>query len=196
MSQLSVNRAGLALGLVTACALTVGCAALGGGNLGTLPAPVRETPAAAEVAANPCRYGDLNGCMARCKTDDVGSCNAVGVIYEYGSDSEEDHSRAASFYLKACGGDYPPACNNLAWLYAVGRGVPKDPPRSLALFTRAYDGFRMACRSGDTAGCIEAADMLLEGRGVDENAPSALALLETACAAGDARGCFKVESLR
>ncbi len=186
--------AGVALGGVAV--LGGGCSALGGGNLGTLPEGVHVAPAPAEVAANPCRYGDLNGCLALCKTNDVGSCNAVGVIYEYGSDTEEDHGRAASYYLKACGGDYPPACNNLAWLYAVGRGVPRDPPRSLALFTRAYDGYRMACGHGDTIGCIEAAEMMIEGRGTDEDVAGAVALLERACAQGNARGCTKAEAFR
>ena len=100
-----------------------------------------------EIADNPCRFGDIERCAARCETDST-ACNASGLLAELRG-TPEWAARAAALYRQGCDDDYPPSCNNLAWLYAVGRGVPRDPPRSMQLFARAYDGYRIACGRGD-----------------------------------------------
>jgi TPR repeat protein len=176
---------GSVLGGVVAAIAVSGCAALGSVPNGRLPTSAHAAPTAEELAAYPCRYGDLVACRDRCETHhDVGACNALGLILELGDQAQGDAQAAASFYAAACEDAYAPACNNLAWLYALGRGVPKDPPRSLQLFARAYDGYRIACSRGEASGCVEVATMLMEGRAGEQNDALASLYLDAAGAAG------------
>jgi TPR repeat protein len=156
------------------------------------PAP----PDPMEVAANPCRYGEVGRCIERCETGDAQACNSVGVTFEWGPPEWGDGHIAQRFYSRACDASYAPGCTNLAWLYSLGRGVPRDPSQALALFTRAYEYSRLACRRGDMSGCMMAGEMIMQGRGVDQDDRAALAYFEQACAAGDRKGCDYVETLR
>ena len=95
-----------------------------------------------------------------------------------------DPLTASSFYSRACDANYAPGCDNLAWLYLRGRGVPRDPPHAMVLFMAAFDAARMACARGDGSGCLLAGEMLREGRGVKEDEQGALAMFRAACARG------------
>ena len=154
-----------------------GCGALGAPRVGELPRAV-QPPTPEELAEYPCRHGQLEACRARCENDAT-SCNAAGLLYELEGGTEAQVA-AAALYRKGCDDAYAPACNNLAWLYALGRGVPRDPPRSLEVFARAYAGVRMACLRGEASGCVEVAAMLQEGRGVEVNEPLASLYLAAA----------------
>jgi TPR repeat protein len=172
----------------------VGCGGssslFGGPAIDRVP-DAHQAPDPAEVAADPCRFGDLNRCADRCaKSHEASSCNTVGVMFEFAADGA-DHARAATYYRASCAGNYAPGCNNLAWLYMLGRGVPKDPPLSIALFTKAYDGYRVACSDGDLEACVVAAVMIREGR-VEAEEREAVALLEHACSLGDPKGCAEL----
>src|SRR5262249_24056818 len=146
--------------------LAVACNQLGAVKQASVPYdPHAAKPDAAEIAANPCKHGDVARCIEKCQADEPGACNALGVMFEYATDKPADSAVASGFYSRACDASYAPGCTNLAWLYALGKGVPKDPAQSMALFTKAYEASKLACRRGDTSGCLMAGELLLEGRG-------------------------------
>ncbi len=165
----------------------VGCAELGGGKVSALPADVHAKPDARELDAHPCRYGDAARCIAKCEGGDAQGCNGAGVLFEFAA--SPDPLMASSFYGRACDANYGPGCDNLAWLYLCGRGVPRDPPHAMVLFMAAFDSASMACARGDGSGCLLAGEMLRDGRGVAEDDDRAVAMFRAACASGERRGC-------
>jgi len=184
--------------LVAALAMaSAGCIAglsdLGNGPSGSLPQKARPATAA-EVAANPCTHGDVAGCIARCNGDDPHACNMVGVIFEFDPNGHEDAAIASAFYKRGCDATYAPACNNLAWLYLGGHGVPRDKPRAMVLFAFAYESSKEACYRGDASSCMMAGDILFDGRGVERDEYLAVALFKRACQGGDARGCERAQA--
>src|SRR5580700_2891220 len=104
------------------------CAQLGNPPVSSLPRDVHAQPDATELAEHPCRYADVARCVARCQTDDPQACNAAGVMFEFDEGTHSDPVLASGFYTRACDGNYAQGCNNLAWLYLRGRGVPQDQP--------------------------------------------------------------------
>ncbi len=171
----------------------VGLSDLGNPPSGALPQKP-HVATAAEIAADPCKHDDLAGCIAKCQGDDAHACNMVGVIFEFDPDGHEDPAVASGFYKRACDATYAPACNNLAWLYLGGHGVPRDQPRAMVLFAFAYESAKTACFRGDASSCFLAGDLLFDGRGVARDEDGAVALFERACAGGDARGCDRATS--
>ena len=165
----------------------VGCGELGGPRAATLPADAHAKPDARELAEHPCRYGDAVRCIAMCQGGDPQGCNGAGVLFEFAENP--DPLAASSFYSRACDANYGPGCDNLAWLYLRGRGVPRDPPHAMVLFMAAFDAASMACARGDGSGCLLAGEMLRDGRGVTEDDDQAVAMFRRACATGEARGC-------
>lgn len=164
---------------------------LGGARVAEVPdAHARATPE--EVAADPCRHGARVACASLCvERRDAPSCNTVGVMLEFDAD-RADPVEAARFYRLACGGAYAPGCNNLGWLYMLGRGVKKDPPLSMALFARAYDGYRTACLRGEVEGCVLAGDLAREGRAGDAAPAEAVSLYDRACRLGHRAACDRL----
>ena len=53
---------------------------------------------------------------------------------------------SAVAFRKACAAGDTNACNNLAWMYAAGDGVPQDKAKAVALL-------RKACTGGNAKGC-------------------------------------------
>ena len=162
----------------------------------TLPRDAHAKPTAREIIEHPCENGDVAGCIAACKTNDAKSCNLVGAMLEFDKDGRDDPALASGFYRRACNASYYPGCNNLAWLYVGGRGVPQDKGQAMRLFFYAYDASRVACLDGDAAGCMMAGELLEDGRGVERNDGEALAFFERACSGGDRGGCDRAEALR
>jgi hypothetical protein len=190
MKRLSLYE--VALALLPLLPATAGCE-LGAVKQGTVPYdPHTAKPDAAEIAAHPCKYGDARRCAERCRDDEPGACNALGVMFEYGDGSPEGTAQASTFYGRACEASYAPGCTNLAWLYALGKGVPKDQAQSMALFTKAYEASRLACRRGDMSGCVMAGDFLLEGRGAPQDEELAMVMFKTACDGGERRACERL----
>jgi TPR repeat protein len=152
-----------------------------------------------EVAAKPCKFGDTARCMDQCQEGTASACNALGVIYEYGGSTTNttmDPTIASGFYARACDREYAPGCTNLAWLYSLGRGVPRDAQQAMLLFTRAFDQSRLACRRGDGHGCLMAGELLLRGQVTSSVENEEVALFQSACDQGEHRGCDYVETLR
>jgi TPR repeat protein len=175
-----------------AVAVLGGCAQFGSPPESALPRDVHAPPTAREVAEHPCRYGDAAACVAKCERD-AQACNATGVFYEFDGGERTDPALASGFYRRACDANYGPGCNNLAWLYLGGRGVPRDPPRAMTLFMAAFDAARIACASGDPSGCLLAGELLYDGRGVQQDESQALAFFRLACAGGEAHACVRGE---
>lgn len=176
-------------------AMTVSaCAELGGGSsTSSLPRDVHYKPTAAEVKKDPCRYNDLTACIARCQGEDAHACNMVGVMFEFNPEGNDDPSLASGFYKRACDSTYAPGCNNLAWLYLGGRGVPRDHGQAMRLFYFAYDAARVACLRGEAASCLMAGELLFDGRGVERDEKQAHALFVRGCAAGEPRACDRAK---
>jgi hypothetical protein len=162
---------------------------MGNEKVSSLPGDVHAKPDPREVAEHPCRFGDFSGCVAKCQTDDPQACNAAGVMFEFDSGESSDPTLASGFYARSCDGSYAPGCNNLAWLYLRGRGVPQDPPHAMLLFMAAFDSSKLACMRGDPSGCLLAGELLYEGRGVPEDEQQALAYFRRACDGGETRAC-------
>jgi TPR repeat protein len=169
-------------------------ALVGCGQLGNTPSSdplpdVHRKPTREEVAANPCRHGDLPACITLCKNDDPHACNAVGVMFEFDAQGNDDPALASGFYKRGCDSAYAPACNNLAWLYLGGHGVPQDHAQAWRLFAFAYDAAKVACMRGDPASCLMAGELLFDGRGVEPDEQQAVAYFRRACDGGEKRAC-------
>jgi TPR repeat protein len=175
-----------AFGLV---ACLSGCAQLGTPNAAMLPADVHAKPSAVELAEHPCRYGDFSGCAAKCESGDSQACNAAGVLFEFDGGDHSDPALASGFYERSCMESYGPGCNNLAWLYLRGNGVPKDQPHAMLLFMAAFDASKLACLRGDASGCLLAGELLYEDHAQPKDGDTAVAFFQRACAGGEARAC-------
>ena len=165
-----------------------GCEELGTARSAALPPDVHAKPTARDVAEHPCRYGDVATCVARCEADPQ-ACNAAGIMFEFDSGWRSDPALASGFYNRACVGEYAPGCNNLAWLYLRGAGVPQDQPHAMLLFMAAFDASKMACLRGDGGGCLLAGELLYEDRVQPKEGETAVAFFRRACDAGEGRGC-------
>jgi len=166
----------------------VGCAQLGASPVTTLPSDVHALPTASEVAEHPCRYGDVTTCVARCEADSE-ACNATGVMFEFDGGEHSDPAVASGFYSRACTGNYAPGCNNLAWLYLRGAGVPRDQPHAMLLFMAAFDSSKIACLKGDSSSCLLAGELLYDEHVEAKDGDTAVAFFRRACEGGDAHGC-------
>jgi TPR repeat protein len=166
-----------------------GCAQLGTPAASSLPGDVHVGPDARELAEHPCRYGDVRACVAKCDADDAQACNAAGVMFEFDSGVTTDPLVASGFYSRSCSDNYAPGCNNLAWLYLRGQGVPQDQPHAMLLFMAAFDAAKLACARGDASGCLLAGELLYEDHAAPRTGESAVAFFRLACARGDTHGC-------
>jgi hypothetical protein len=171
----------------------VGCQELGNGGGSSLPRDAHYTPTAAEIKRDPCKYNDVKACIALCQNDDARACNMVGVMFEFDTAGNNDAALASGFYRRACDATYAPGCNNLAWLYLGGRGVPQDRGQAMRLFYFAYDAARLACMRGEASGCLMAGELLFDGRGVQQDEERAQAFFERACDGGDSNGCDRAK---
>jgi TPR repeat protein len=140
-----------------------------------------------------CESGDVPRCIARCEAGDVGACNSAGVLLEFEPAEVANATRASGYYENACLGGYAQGCNNLAWLYLRGRGVPQDHRRAMSLFMTAFDAARTACTRGEATGCLFAGDLLMEGRGVAADEQRAIAYYRLGCDAGSQTACSRLE---
>jgi TPR repeat protein len=166
-----------------------GCAELGTPAASSLPADVHAQPTARELAEHPCRYGDVRACLAKCDADDPQACNAAGVMFEFDSGVTTDPLVASGYYERSCSDNYAPGCNNLAWLYLRGHGVPQDQPHAMLLFMAAFDASKLACMRGDPSGCLLAGELLYEQHAQPRAGETAVAFFRKACDGGEARAC-------
>ncbi len=154
----------------------------------TLPPDVHALPTASEVTEHPCRYEQVEACIAKCELDST-ACNATGVMFEFDHGIHTDPLVASEFYGRACTGNYAPGCNNLAWLYLRGAGVPRDQPHAMLLFMAAFDSSKLACLKGDPSSCLLAGELLYDDHVEAKDGETAVAFFRRACEGGDAQGC-------
>jgi TPR repeat protein len=175
-----------------------GCAReIGAPQVGELPRDAHAVPSARDILDHPCENGDVAGCISVCKANnDAKSCNFAGTLLEFDREGRDDPTLASGFYRRACNAAYYPGCNNLAWLYVGGRGVPQDKAQAMRLFFYAYDASRIACLEGDLDGCVMAGELIEEGRGIDQDLEQALAFYDRACDGGQTRACERAAKRR
>lgn len=81
------------------------------------------------------------------KAGDAHAEHGLGMLYELGEGVPHgDPKAAAEWYQKAAAQNYAPAMNNLARLYADGRGVTQDLPKAIELWSRAADAGNATAR--------------------------------------------------
>ncbi|HEY6461375.1 MAG TPA: tetratricopeptide repeat protein [Polyangiaceae bacterium] len=178
------------LGVAMGTLVVAGCGELGTGHVSSLPRDVHAAPDAQDLADHPCRYGDVGRCIARCVAGrDAQSCNAAGVMFEFDSGESSDAALASGFYTRACEDSYAPGCNNLAWLYLRGNGVPQDQPHAMLLFMAAFDAAKLACLRGDTSNCLLAGELLYDQHAEPKDGDTAVAFFRKACDGGEPKAC-------
>lgn len=81
------------------------------------------------------------------KAGDAHAQHGLGMLYELGQGVPyTDPKAAADWYQKAAAQNYAPALNNLARLYADGRGVQQDMPKAIELWTKAAEAGNVTAR--------------------------------------------------
>jgi TPR repeat protein len=80
-------------------------------------------------------------------------------------------------------------CMNLAQMYEVGRGVPRDPQRAATLYQRAVTLSQRACDANTLRACTALGVAYAGGIGVPRNDARAVALYQRACDGGEPAGC-------
>ena len=81
------------------------------------------------------------------KAGDAHAQHGLGMLYELGQGVPYADPKAASdWYRKAAEQNYAPALNNLARLYADGRGVKQDVPKAIELWSKAAESGNTTAR--------------------------------------------------
>ncbi len=81
------------------------------------------------------------------KAGDAHAQHGLGMLYELGQGVPYADPKAASeWYQKAADQNYAPALNNLARLYADGRGVKQDVPKAIELWSKAAEAGNVTAR--------------------------------------------------
>ena len=94
---------------------------------------------AIELSTKPCNDGFIDACGNLSYIYVTSPPEALGV---------KDYSKAKYYSEKACNGDNPYSCANLAQLYENGYGVMMDYDKSLSLYKKACtDGYSTACNN-------------------------------------------------
>jgi len=123
------------------------------------------------------------------KAGDAHAQHGIGMLYELGQGVPyADPKSAADWYQKAAAQNYAPALNNLARLYADGRGVKQDVPKAIELWSRAAEAGNVTARFN--LGLQYAA-----GSGVQKDMKKAAAYLLQAAEGGLPEAQFAVAGL-
>ncbi len=153
-----------------------------------------------------------------CAGGNAQGCNSAGRLIAL-----VDPALASERYRQSCDLGYGVGCSNLALMYELGSGVPKDLARARELDERACkdvagacgqlagmlaDGiggekdearavalYRKACEAGNQQACLGLGVMLQSGRGAPKDAVQAAALFKRACEASDADACANLGAL-
>jgi TPR repeat protein len=82
-----------------------------------------------------------------------------------------------------CGRGHAGSCATMGFLYASGRGVPKDPAQAVSFFQKS-------CDKKDALGCTNLGVLLERGEGSAKDPARAVGLYKDACDAGQMLGCY------
>jgi TPR repeat protein len=90
-----------------------------------------------------CDAGDGGACVHGCDdTGDAMRCLRVAVLSQNGG---MDLQRASAYFGKACDRGHPLGCRELAKMFEIGSGVPKDAARAAGLSAKAKAAMKTAC---------------------------------------------------
>lgn len=147
-------------------------------------------PAAAEYAAGLTAFNrkDYPKAFAEwidpAKGGEAAAQHGIGMLYEMGAGVPyADPKAAADWYQKAADQQYAPAINNLARLYADGRGVAADPAKAIDLWSRA-------ATAGNNTARFNLGVQYANGSGVKKDEKKAAEYLEQAAEGGLAEAQF------
>ena len=147
-------------------------------------------PAAADYAAglNAFNRKDYPKAFAEwidpAKGGEAAAQHGIGMLYEMGAGVPyADPKAAADWYQKAADQQYAPAINNLARLYADGRGVAADPAKAIDLWSRA-------AAAGNNTARFNLGVQYANGSGVKKDEAKAAEYLEQAAEGGLAEAQF------
>ena len=120
------------------------------------------------------------------KAGDAHAQHGLGMLYEMGQGVPYADPKAASeWYQKAADQNYAPAINNLARLYADGRGVKQDVPKAIELWSKAAE-------SGNTTARFNLGLQYAAGVGVKKDMKKAAEYLLQAAESGLPEAQFAV----
>lgn len=147
-------------------------AALGAGLL------LAGLPGPAEAAGDARSRAQLD--RLGCQYHDV-SCGAGARVFRNHRHAGRNRAITVARYEQACERGTAEACNELGFMYEVGRYVRQDPSQAAALY-------RQACEGGSATGCSNYGVMYANGEGVAQDDVRAHAWFNLAAANGDAAG--------
>lgn len=164
---------------------------------------------------------DPQECRVQCDLGNAASCTRLGYLLAHGQQGfVRDDKRALTYYERACGVGYPPACFNIGVIHALTGDAPKEqqiaatywdracadgyPPACSnlgALYSRdasstkaraqAVEMFARACSGGDPVGCMNAV-VVMRRMEQPEVDQDVGALLDLACDGDVAAGCLEL----
>jgi len=140
-----------------------------------------------------------------CSAKNMKACVQLGSIYSNGLGVPSNKTRAASLFFEACTANEPEGCLQLAFFWADGRGVPnKDPAKAQQLYKKSAKNVEPSCKRtmekfkrqgirdwNGMSACATWAFHLVDGLGVKQDKPRALALMGELCKMGHTRSCMK-----
>lgn len=123
-----------------------------------------------------------------CDAGEASACSSLGVMYEIGLGTAEDHVRAGQLYKSACAAQNIGGCTNLGLAYLHGFGVTADSQRARQLL-------EWSCKFKHPVACRELGAMHLVGEGVDVSADAAVRYFRLGCKYADGEACFNLGML-
>jgi len=100
--------------------------------------------------------------------------------------NDGDYYKALYLYKKSCEIKYIPSCNYLAYFHYSGKVVEKD-------LKKAFNIYFQSCKSGDSVGCFNTANMLRAGEGLEKkNEELAVTLYKSNCKNDHYKSCFNL----
>ena len=131
---------------------------------------------------------DLEFYTEACKRNDFVSCSHLAIIYEEDKLVKQDMKKAFKLYAKACGGDYPFACHNVAVTYS------KEKSPAMKKISLAF--YKKACMGGYAKSCIYLGRMYRDSHTLERDYKKAKEMFAIACEANDYLGCKEERILK
>jgi TPR repeat protein len=125
-------------------------------------------------------------CERECSSEAPDACVLLAHYLEFGWGGPPDDRRARRLLDVACMAGDRVACDDLG-------GFLLAPPE--ADTARAFSLFRRACSLGNCFACLHLGEMLLSGRGVPRDCPTAVRLYERACEQDEPWSCARLVRL-
>lgn len=114
------------------------------------------------------------------------NCAWLGELLAAGDGVPRDTRRAAALFQQSCDSTMMAGCTGLGLLMAAGDGVPRNEKAALQLL-------RGACDEGEGGGaaCYYAAQMYINGQGVEKNVTEGAWMTRRACRQGYREACVR-----